>query len=320
MPIATVATAEALAQDNIAASKEGQCPVHALFRKPVKTAATAVPETLVPTEGAASLSSALREGTAEAHKNAEGSHFTREFIKCNVDKNTYIAYLTAFRHVYSVLEAELENHSHNPVVQLIHFPQELDRLDAIDADIAYLSLPQKLTPSTLPISPAAQAYTSRIKSLSGTPELLVAHAYVRYMGDLSGGQILSRKIRKALSLPNDGSGSAFYEFEYLGATIGEFKKVYRHRLDLVPAEFHEAIVKEANLVFDLNAAIFTEVDKLLPSSSISSDESPDSPSNTTAPAATVSVSSNAWYLNSAHFALLSSVLALLVTLASRYFV
>jgi hypothetical protein len=42
--------------------------------------------------------------------------------------------------------------------------------------------------------------------------LLLAHAYVRYMGDLSGGQTIKRSIQKAYGL-HDSAGVTFYEYE-----------------------------------------------------------------------------------------------------------
>lgn len=44
---------------------------------------------------------------------------------------------------------------------------------------------------------------------------LLAHAYVRYMGDLSGGQIIRNKIVKAYDLPDSGAGASFYDFKSL---------------------------------------------------------------------------------------------------------
>lgn len=67
-------------------------------------------------------------------------------------------------------------------------------------------------------------YTSRLNSLAqstGKVEAsrLLAHAYVRYLGDLSGGQFIRRKLSKAYGL-EDGSGLTFYEFGKLGGESG----------------------------------------------------------------------------------------------------
>ena len=57
------------------------------------------------------------------------------------------------------------------------------------------------------------------------PELLVAHAYTRYLGDLSGGQQLARVARKAYNLEKGGAGTAFYEFGNI-ENFNRFKKGY----------------------------------------------------------------------------------------------
>ena len=45
--------------------------------------------------------------------------------------------------------------------------------------------------------------------------LLLAHSYVRYLGDLSGGQYIATKTRKGFGLHGD-EGLDFYKFEMIG--------------------------------------------------------------------------------------------------------
>lgn len=85
-------------------------------------------------------------------------------------------------------------------------------------------------------TPAALAvYMDRINELTADPILaprLLAHAYVRYLGDLSGGQIIGARLRKAYGLPGL-DGRRFYYFAMGGdasaaeageETVGERKK------------------------------------------------------------------------------------------------
>lgn len=71
---------------------------------------------------------------------------------------------------------------------------------------------------------AITAFTSRLTDISATrPALLLAHAYVRYLGDLSGGQLVRSRIRRVYALdpassdPSTDSasqaGTQFYEFD-----------------------------------------------------------------------------------------------------------
>ena len=91
------------------------------------------------------------------------------------------------------------------------------------------------------------------------PELLVAHAYTRYLGDLSGGPILRRITARAFGLVGD-AGLAFYAFPEI-ADLPSFKLDYRSRLDELPVDeaLTEELIAEACRAFELNGAIFKEL-------------------------------------------------------------
>lgn len=80
--------------------------------------------------------------------------------------------------------------------------------------------------------PQLTAYIARIEELSDSsdPTPLLAHSYVRYLGDLSGGQTIRRTLGKAYDLDEDvGLGLAFYAFKELRsakpAGQGEMKRI-----------------------------------------------------------------------------------------------
>lgn len=129
------------------------------------------------------------------------------------------------------------------------------------------------------ITPAVQQYLNAMeKACEKDPSLLIAHSYSRYLGDLSGGQILAKRLKKSILRldENDASsweskeGLKFYHFDQLG-NQAEFKDFYRQRLNgaQVNAEQRDLIVKEAVHSFELNIALFDEIQllsekKLLP--------------------------------------------------------
>ena len=87
------------------------------------------------------------------------------------------------------------------------------------------------------------------------PELLIGHHYTRYLGDLSGGQILKGIAQKALNLKDEGL--CFYEFGKIdNAKI--YKEKYRSILDELPLTESQqnAIITEANYAFRLNMYMF----------------------------------------------------------------
>lgn len=199
------------------------------------------------------LATELREGTRQSHTMAENTAFMKCFIQGVVTREAFRKLLSDLYFVYTALEAELYKHRHHVVINSIYFP-ELNRQANLEADLAYYygdRWQELIAPSQ-----AARDYVFRLHQIAATePILLVAHAYVRYLGDLSGGQGLKNIVRTALDLP-DGLGTRFYEFDdlpFLGA-IREFKGKYRDALNSLPIdkELAAIIVAEANHAFSLN--------------------------------------------------------------------
>jgi heme oxygenase (biliverdin-producing, ferredoxin) len=88
----------------------------------------------------------------------------------------------------------------------------------------------------------------------------VGHHYTRYIGDLSGGQILKNIAQKAMSL-GEHDGLRFYEFAAIPDEKA-FKANYRNTLDALPIDqaMADRIVEEANHAFHLNMTMFQELE------------------------------------------------------------
>jgi len=214
------------------------------------------------------LSKHLKAGTKKSHRAAENVQFVRSFIKGKIDQKIYKRMVISLWHTYTALEEELRRHKNHPTYSKLHFPRELERVAALEEDLAYYYGPswRTLPEITAPPSPCTQDYIDRIKYVGDhDPDVLVAHAYTRYLGDLSGGQTLMRVAKKAMGLPEDGSGTAFYRFPELGSTANGFKKKYRALMDETPvdADLADRIVAEANLAFIHNMRTFEELDVLM---------------------------------------------------------
>ena len=93
-----------------------------------------------------------------------------------------------------------------------------------------------------------------------SPELLVGHHYTRYLGDLSGGQILKNIAQKAMNMEGD-AGLRFYVFDDI-ADEKAFKTTYRSAMDTLPIDqvMADRIVEEANHAFHLNMNMFKELE------------------------------------------------------------
>ena len=200
------------------------------------------------------LAEKLREGTKKPHSTAENTGFVLCFIKGVVEPNSFRKFISYLYFVYSALEQNLEKHRNHPVVGPMYFP-ELNRTANLEQDLEYYygeNWRDNITPSEY-----CDTFIARLHAISVThPELLVAHSYTRYLGDLSGGQAFRKIARNALNLPDD-KGTKFYEFDTI-PDLKAFKGRYREALDSlsVDDEMADKIVDEANNSFFLSRSLF----------------------------------------------------------------
>jgi heme oxygenase len=108
---------------------------------------------------------------------------------------------------------------------------------------------------------ASEAYVRRIRLVAAAePIRLIGHVYTRYLGDLSGGQILARIAERSLGLAH-GAGLDFYDFEEV-ADIPAMKTLFRARLDeldALPEYERAAVIDEAITAFRHNIAVFDQL-------------------------------------------------------------
>ncbi|XP_006204389.1 heme oxygenase 2 [Vicugna pacos] len=209
----------------------------------------------------ADLSELLKEGTKEAHDRAENTQFVKDFLKGNIRKELFKLATTALYFTYSALEEEMDRNKDHPAFAPLYFPMELHRKAALTKDMEYFYGGD--WEEQVQCSEATRRYVERIHYVGqNEPELLVAHAYTRYMGDLSGGQVLKKVAQRALKLPNTGEGTQFYLFENVD-NAQQFKQLYRARMNALDLDMRtkERIVEEANRAFEYNMQIFNELDQ-----------------------------------------------------------
>lgn len=212
-----------------------------------------------PHSSTAPFSLRLREGTKKAHRDAEHAPFIQDFFKGRVSITAYREYVHQLYFVYQALERAQENVHVRTALGPLH-SSALHRCTALAEDLDFL-YGHSGWDLLLPL-PATKVYVEHIHALETQwPLGLVAHHYTRYLGDLSGGQVLKRIAAKAFGL-EDGKGLAFYDFPDLPDHTA-FKHAYRLHLDALPlaeAEMQE-LVNEANHAFYLNQSLFEELGK-----------------------------------------------------------
>ncbi|KXN88096.1 Heme oxygenase 2 [Leucoagaricus sp. SymC.cos] len=234
------------------------------------------------------LPTLLREATKKAHERAETSSGAKLLLSGNLPKDQYIQFLMMLWRVYDALECALERHSTHPTLEPTYNPLLLGRTAALTSDISYLLQVPPSTWQTHPLHTSLltsmpvqlRAYVDRINTIADSPDpsALLAHSYVRHLGDLSGGQIIRRVIMKAYELDEaSGLGVEFYEFKEPGgsrkASQGDMKKIkewFREGMNIGGGRdetVKAAVVNEANLAFEFNTALFEAVELLAGESS-----------------------------------------------------
>ena len=202
------------------------------------------------------FSKEIKIGTKKSHSAAENTKFVSSFLRGVVSKDSYKLLVADLYFVYTAMEEEFKIFKNDPVLGKLYLP-ELERVVALERDLRYYYGP--IWRSLIKPSEACQRYVDRIHEVAKTePELLIGHHYTRYLGDLSGGQILKGIAEKALNL--NGEGLYFYEFDKIDdAKI--YKTKYRSILDSLPLTESQqnAIIVEANWAFRLNMYMFDEL-------------------------------------------------------------
>tara|TARA_Y100000589_G_scaffold51109_1_gene42575 strand:+ start:108 stop:818 length:711 start_codon:yes stop_codon:yes gene_type:complete len=209
---------------------------------------------------AVALAGQLREGTKKSHTMAENTGFVACFLKGVVEKTSYRKLISDLYFVYQAMEEEIERLvlEDHPVIKPIGF-KELFRKKTLENDLNFYYGDN--WKDEIKISNSAQSYVDRIRLVAKeSPELLVGHHYTRYIGDLSGGQILKKIAKKALNLDGN-NGLNFYDFQMI-KDEKEFKESYSKVLNKLPInqDVADQIINEANEAFTYNMKMFKELE------------------------------------------------------------
>lgn len=173
----------------------------------------------------------LRELTKDAHTNAERSAFVKILFSGKINPKLYATYLKNQHPMYEILEVCAMPHG------LFEGIPDIRRAPAILADFQELWNEEDGEPQILNVT---DEYIKYILSIKDDPKKLMAHLYVRHMGDLSGGQMIAKRV--------PGSGK-MYQF---GDEPEAIKTAIRTKLT-------DDLADEAKVCFDFAKRFFDEM-------------------------------------------------------------
>jgi heme oxygenase len=148
----------------------------------------------------------LRDLTHEAHQNAERQEFVKILFSGKINPKLYATFLKNQHPSYEILEVCAMPHG------ILNGLPDIRRAPAILADFQELWSDED---GKVELLPCVDRYMKHILSIKDDPKRLMAHIYVRHMGDLAGGQMISKKI------PGAGRMYKFEDPEGLKAAIRE---------------------------------------------------------------------------------------------------
>ena len=150
--------------------------------------------------------------------------FVKNFIRGRIEREHYNQMQVGLYYVYEAMEKAIDDNKEH--LGKLYQPDKLRRLDSLHSDLTFLIGAD--WKKNNPPSPATKDYVRRIEEVASTdPVRLISHSYTRYLGDLSGGQILKRRAKQAMSLPENAVN--FYKFVNIKEGAKKFKNEYVSR-------------------------------------------------------------------------------------------
>lgn len=206
------------------------------------------------------LSTAMRDATSDAHERAERSSFVAELLDGRACYAAFTALAAQQLVIYRALEDVLHDHyRRHPLLAAVD-DRSLDRVPEIERDLTTLIGPDfevRLADGSMPICAATATYARTLRE-EHSAEMILANHYVRYLGDLSGGQIVARLAQRHYDVP--ATALNFYRFEGIGK-IKVYKDGYRAALDSIEltAGQRRSVLDGAVQAFGLNEAVFADL-------------------------------------------------------------
>lgn len=172
----------------------------------------------------------LKQLTWDHHKNAERQEFVKVMMSGDIDPKLYATFLFNQYANYNILETLAMAQG------VLNGLPDIRRAPAILKDYTELWDDTDNPPQ---LKPSNREYADHLMSIASEPEKLMAHVYTRHMGDLSGGQMIRKKV------PGAGKMFDFQDPDTLKTAI-------RERLD-------DSMADEAKICFDFATKLFKEM-------------------------------------------------------------
>lgn len=207
------------------------------------------------------LADFMKHETWDLHTEAETTGFINKILRGTAELPHYISFLKNLKPIYEAIESSSQWLESFPSLKPF-LSDKIARSQTLAHDIEHLSALCK-DPICPTIFQSTQNYQSSVENaLTKNHSAMLAHIYVRYLGDLNGGLILRRVLAKNLDL--SASCLTFYSFPKID-DIADFKTHFR--LTLNDIELNESDKKLVSIAakdaFKFNIELSKTLDKYI---------------------------------------------------------
>lgn len=218
------------------------------------TSGDAAPGDVAADASLAPFSERLRRETQAERSVTESAVYFRLLLSGALEPHEYATLMFQYHGVYVGLRQAAETLRDDPCAGpfIANHPCGLDELES---DLAALLGPEWRKHTYL--TSAAVAYRDRVREVAASsPAPFVAHHYVRYLSELTVGQLIREAVTHVYGFSDSAAGASFFALP-AGTSAEDLKGNYRALLDAVPWNGADQahIVEEARIAFRFNAAV-----------------------------------------------------------------
>jgi heme oxygenase len=182
----------------------------------------------------------IREATKEQHRQAEQQQFVKTLMSGEIHPKLYAIFLYNLSHCYAALEKWSQYQG------LLDSLPNITRAEKLAHDCQDLWV--RITPQPN-VTDSTKRYIEHIDSIRREPAKLFAHVYVRYLGDLYGGQMIKAKTPGA---------NTYLDFD----NTKELIQTIRETISSYTETDADAVIAEAKICFEYATELFKEMHDL----------------------------------------------------------
>lgn len=198
----------------------------------------------------------IKEKSSLLHTASEQTGYIKKIVDGKATIEGYGEYILNLMEMYKSIENVLEKNKDNDIIKPFVTP-ELYRSEYIKKDIDFL-LGDKL--NSIKILSSTEACVDRIECIGKKkPELIIAHAYTRFLADLFGGRTFFSLLSSKYGIKNEGLN--YYTFDKLG-DMKEYIMEYHNKLNSanIDNSLKSDLINEISNSYIYNLAISNELD------------------------------------------------------------